>query len=69
MNEYRPLQWEVFILRLRRETTEEVWQGEVIHLPDRESLRFINLAQAMDFIRDFTTDPGSKDETFDASRE
>ncbi len=37
---YQPVQWELFVIRLTRETGSQGWRGQVIHLPDRQTHHF-----------------------------
>jgi hypothetical protein len=53
MSDYQPIIWEIFIVRLRRETAGSAWRGQIVHLPDRQSCSFATLAQAEAFIARF----------------
>ncbi len=53
MNEYHSLVRETFVVRLWREATNPAWRGQIVHLPDEETVSFTTLAEAEAFIRRF----------------
>jgi hypothetical protein len=53
MNEYHSLVRETFVVRLWREATNPAWRGQVMHLPDQESIHFTTLAEVEAFIHRF----------------
>jgi len=55
---YRPLEFQVFVLRFQLETTSGSWRGQIVHLPDQESAAFANWNQARAFVARFVTDLG-----------
>jgi hypothetical protein len=56
MDEYQSLIRETFVLRLWREAVNPAWRGQIVHLPDQESIPFTTLAEAEEFIRRFVPD-------------
>ena len=58
MNSYRPLVYQVFVLRLWREGTSGTWRGQIVHLPDQETTSFANWDQAKAFIGQFVLEMG-----------
>jgi hypothetical protein len=55
---YRPLEFQVFVLRYWREGTSGVWRGQIVHLPDQETASFAHWEQAQAFIGRFVMDKG-----------
>jgi hypothetical protein len=53
MNEYHSLVRQTFVVRLWREATNPAWRGQIVHLPDQESVPFTTLAEAEAFIHRF----------------
>jgi hypothetical protein len=53
MNEYHSLVRETFVVRLWREATNPAWRGQIVHLPDQESVPFVTFAEAEIFIHRF----------------
>jgi len=53
MNEYHSLVRETFVLRLWREATNPAWHGQIVHLPNQETVHFATLAEVEAFIRRF----------------
>jgi len=53
MNEYHSLVRETFVLRLWREATNPAWHGQIVHLPDQESVPFTTLVEVEAFIHRF----------------
>ena len=56
MDEYQSLIRETFVVRLWREAVNPAWRGQIVHLPDQESIPFTTLAEAEAFIRRFVPD-------------
>ena len=59
MEGYRPLSWEVFVVRFWREATSGIWRGQIVHLPDQETASFATWDQAEAFIRRFVPEDES----------
>ena len=53
MNEYHSLVRETFVVRLWREATSPAWRGQIVHLPDQESVAFTTLVEVESFIHRF----------------
>ena len=53
MDGYRPLEYQVFVLRYWREATSGTWRGQIVHLPSQETASFANWDQAQAFVRHF----------------
>ena len=53
MDGYRPLEFQVFVLRYWREATSGTWRGQIVHLPSQETASFANWDQALAFVRRF----------------
>ena len=53
MDGYRPLEFQVFVLRYWREATSGTWRGQIVHLPGQETASFANWDQAQDFVKRF----------------
>jgi len=53
MNEYHSLVRETFVVRLWREATNPAWRGQIVHLPDQESVPFNTLVEVEAFIHRF----------------
>lgn len=54
--EYQPVQWELFVIRLTRESGRLGWRGQVIHLPDRQTYVFTSWDDARQFINQFVSE-------------
>jgi hypothetical protein len=55
---YRPLEFQVFVLRFWREATSGTWRGQIVHLPDQETASFANWDQARAFVGRFVMETG-----------
>jgi hypothetical protein len=55
---YRPLEFQVFVMRFWREATSGTWRGQIVHLPDQETASFANWEQAQNFVRRFVAETG-----------
>lgn len=53
MDSYRPVEFQVFVLRFWRENTSGTWRGQIVHLPDQQALAFAHWHQAQAFVRRF----------------
>ena len=53
MDSYRPLEYQVFVLRLWREGTSGTWRGQIVHLPEQETASFAKWDQAQAFVDRF----------------
>jgi hypothetical protein len=69
MDDFQPLIWETFVIRLRRESANVGWRGQIVHLSDRETAHFATLDQAIDFIRRFAPEIDLHGATRDAHDE
>ena len=58
MDSYRPLEYQVFVLRFWREGTSGTWRGQIVHLPDRETASFASWDQAQAFVGRFAMETG-----------
>jgi len=52
-HDYQPVQWELFVIRLARETGRHGWHGQIVHLPDRQTRHFTSWTDARRFINQF----------------
>ena len=59
MDDYRPLEYQVFVLRFWREGTSGTWRGQIVHLPEQETASFARWDQAQAFVSRFVSDTGS----------
>ncbi len=50
MEDVARIEWNNFIIRLRRETQGSGWHGHIVHLASQTELHFITLAEAMEFL-------------------
>jgi hypothetical protein len=48
---YRPLDYQVFVLRFWRERSSGTWRGQVVHLPDQQTVSFADWDQAQAFMQ------------------
>ncbi len=55
---YQPLDFQVFVLRFWRESSSGIWRGQIVHLPDQQTVSFANWDQAQAFVRRFVAEPG-----------
>jgi hypothetical protein len=53
VDDYRPVEYQVFVLRFWREGTSGTWRGQIVHLPDQETVSFANWEQAQAFMGRF----------------
>ena len=58
MDYYRPLEYQVFVLRWWREGPSGTWRGQIVHLPDQETAAFAHWEQAQAFVRRFVMETG-----------
>jgi hypothetical protein len=56
VDSYRPLEYQVFVLRFWRESTSGTWRGQIVHLPDQETTSFASWDQAQEFVDQFVMD-------------
>ena len=67
MNGRERVNWETFVVRMRRERADGAWRGEIVHVASRVSARFISLAQAEAFISRYA--PGIERQVASAYKE
>ncbi len=65
MDEYRSLIRQTFVVRLWREATNPAWHGQIVHLPDQETVHFSTLAELTSFIGRFAPDVETGQATMD----
>jgi len=58
MDYYRPLEYQVFVLRFWREGSSGTWRGQIVHLPDQETASFARWDQAQAFVSRFVMGTG-----------
>ena len=58
---YRPLEYQVFVLRFWREGASGTWRGQIVHLPDQETASFARWDQAQAFVGRFVRPTGAAD--------
>jgi hypothetical protein len=61
MDAYRPLDFQVFVLRFWRENTSGTWRGQIVHLPEQDSISFAHWDQAQAFVQRFVAGTGMGD--------
>jgi hypothetical protein len=59
VDSYRPVEFQVFVLRFWREGTSGTWRGQIVHLPDQETAAFADWSQAVAFVGRFVMGPNS----------
>jgi hypothetical protein len=47
--------WDTFVMRVWHESSNGVWRGEIVHLPDRVSIHFASFTQAEEFMRRYVS--------------
>jgi hypothetical protein len=55
VDSYRPLDYQVFVLRFWREAASGTWRGQIVHLPDQQAAAFANWEQAQTFVGRFVS--------------
>jgi hypothetical protein len=51
--DYQSVQWELFVVRLARETGIRGWRGQIVHLPDRQTKYLASWADVRSFINQY----------------
>jgi len=60
MEDLARIEWNTFVIRLRRETQGGGWHGQIVHVASQTDRHFITLAEAVAFLAEHA--PGLTDQ-------